>query len=384
MTHGKKKPHSTAAPAGVARILRELVALPSVHPDADPDGTEPGERAIAEWVADCLRRQGAGVHLASFAPHRPSVVAAFEPRGKVRETVLFMPHLDTVGVAGMTVSPFRLTRCDGRLHGRGACDTKGPMAALLAACGSVARRGAFRESVRFLVVATAGEEQGSLGAGWLLKQGLHADFAVALEPTGLKVVHGAKGILRLRLEVAGKSAHGSRPDRGVNAVLRALPLVAGLQRELEPWLRGFGQAGLRGGTMNVGILRGGGEFNLVPAQCECGVEFRLPPGLSTAAVVARVRMVLSCFGVRARLSVVRSGPAFLTSRDHPWVRRVRAVGRGWECVNWFCDANMAAAYGIPAVAFGPGNMRQAHTRDEFIKTSELDAGTAAFTRLLTV
>lgn len=380
MRHGKKKPRPAA---GAGRILGELVAIPSVHPEADPGGTEPGERAAAQWVGDFLSRCGADVRLDSFAAGRPSVVAVFASRGKARETVLFMPHLDTVGVNGMTVPPFRLTRRDGRLYGRGTCDTKGPMAALLAACGDVARRGVFRESVRFLVVATAGEEQGSLGAGWLFQRGLSADFAVALEPTGMKVVHGAKGVLRLRLEVAGKSAHGSRPERGVNAVLRALPLVDRLQRELEPWLRGFGPSGLRGGTMNVGILRGGGEFNLVPARCECGVEFRLPPGLPTAAVIARVRTVIARTGVRARLSVVRSGPAFLTTRDHPWVRQVRSVGRGWDCVNWFCDANMAAACGIPAVAFGPGEIRQAHTRDEYIVASELEAGARAFTRLLT-
>ena len=114
------------------KILRELVALPSVHPEADAMGTIPGEAAMAAWMADHLRSLGGAVTTALIAPGRPSVVGVFEPARKVRATVVFAPHLDTVGVRGMTVPAFKLTESNGRLHGRGACDTKGPTAALLA------------------------------------------------------------------------------------------------------------------------------------------------------------------------------------------------------------------------------------------------------------
>src|SRR3954465_1944340 len=105
-------------------LLREMVALPSVHPEADSGGTKPGEAAMAAWTANYLRRLGADVRIAPLAPGRPSVIGVFEP-ARPTKTIAFAPHLDTVGVGNMTVAPFRLTRRQGRLHGRGACDTKG-------------------------------------------------------------------------------------------------------------------------------------------------------------------------------------------------------------------------------------------------------------------
>src|SRR5262245_44977451 len=118
-------------PSTVIRLLDELVSCPSVQPEGESGGTVPGEAAMAERMSGLLRALGADVELQLAAPNRPNVVGGFEPRRKARATIAFVPHLDTVGVAGMTVPPFALTRRAGRLHGRGACDTKGPTAALL-------------------------------------------------------------------------------------------------------------------------------------------------------------------------------------------------------------------------------------------------------------
>jgi acetylornithine deacetylase/succinyl-diaminopimelate desuccinylase-like protein len=84
----------------------------------------------------------------------------------------------------------------------------------------------------------------------------------------------------------------------------------------------------------------------------------------------------------AKISVIRKGPAFETDRANPWAKQLRAAGAGWAVANWFCDANIFAAHGIPAVAFGPGNIAQAHTRDEFITVRDLEAGVDAFGRFL--
>lgn len=372
-------------PAAAARILAELLALPSVHPEAPAGGSVPGEAAIAAWVAAHLRSLGAGVEARELAPGRPSVVARFDPVGRTTATVLLMPHLDTVGVAGMTVPPFRMTKsAGGRLYGRGACDTKGPMAALLAALGRWARQPATaRGSICWIVAATAGEEQGSLGAAALFDSGLKADFAVALEPTGLKVVHAAKGVLRLWIDVPGRAAHGSRPERGRNAVFAALPLLASIRDNLAPWLAAQSHPVLGRASVNLGTVHSGGEWNVVPDRCRIGLDVRVHPGVRPDNVVARLRSILRRLGVQARIQVVRSKPSFLTQTDHPWARCLRACGRGWTAVDWFCDANVAAAAGIPAVAFGPGSIRQAHTVDEYILESDLAAGTDAFLRFLT-
>ena len=361
------------------KILRELVALPSVHPDADAVGTVQGEAAMAGWMGEHLRALGADVATTLIAPGRPSVVGVFEPVRKARATVVFAPHLDTVGVRGMTVPAFKVTEKDGKLFGRGACDTKGPTAAMLAAVGAWVKSAERRTSdIRWVVAATAGEEQGSLGAQALVKAGFRADFAVALEPTDLKVVYAAKGVLRVWIAVPGRAAHGAKPERGDNAVYRALPLVQALKDELAPWLAAQQHPVLGGCSLNLGILQGGGELNLVPALCRIGLDIRVHPGCAAAEVRRRIAMLVARHAPRAKVSLHREGPAFVTEKTEPWARRLRAAGRGWAAADWFCDANIFAAHGTPAVAFGPGRIRQAHTKDEFILERELRAGAAAF------
>lgn len=365
------------------KILRELVSRPSVHPEADPVGTVQGEAVVAEWVAGHLRSLGADVKTSLIAPGRPSVVGVFEPARKARVTVAFAPHLDTVGVRGMTVPAFKLTEKGGRLYGRGACDTKGPMAAMLAAVGAWLKSPERKASdIRWVVAATAGEEQGSLGAQALVKAGFRADFAVALEPTDLKVVYAAKGVLRVWIEVPGKAAHGSKPERGDNAVYRALPLVQALKDELAPWLAAQRHPVLGGCSLNLGILQGGGELNLVPSLCRIGLDIRVHPGCAAAEVRRRLAALVAQHAPKAKLSLHREGPAFVTEQSEPWAKRLRGAGRGWAAADWFCDANIFAAHGTPAVAFGPGSIRQAHTKDEYIEERELLAGAEAFGRFM--
>jgi len=365
------------------RILRELVAVPSVHPEADSGGTVRGEAAMGECLAGLLRQLGADVHVSWLAPNRPNVVGVFEPTRPARTTVVFAPHLDTVGVANMTVAPFSLTEEAGRLYGRGACDTKGPTAALLAAFARWVRSPARRATdIRWVIAATSGEEQGSLGAQALMKTGFRADFAVALEPTDLRVVSAAKGVLRVWIEIPGKAAHGATPHRGDNAVYRALPLVQALQQEWGPFMASHRHPILGGGSVNLGIMQGGGELNLVPALCRLGLDLRVHPGLTAQTVLRKLRALVARHAPRARLQVHRESPSFVTDRREAWAKRLRAQGRGWAAADWFCDANIFAAQGIPAVAFGPGSIAQAHTRDEYILEKELQAGVTAFAGFL--
>ena len=367
----------------VRAILRALVAIPSVHPEADPGGTVPGEAAAGAWMADHLRSLGAGVETHAIAPGRPTVMGVFEPARRARATIAFAPHLDTVGVRGMTVPAFQLTKRGGRLHGRGACDTKGPTAALLAAFGKWTRSAAARASdVRWIIAATAGEEQGSLGAQALVRRGFKADFAVALEPTDLSVVHAAKGILRVWIEIPGRAAHGAKPERGDNAVYRALPLLMALKEEIAPKLAAQRHPVLGGCSLNVGIVQGGGEMNLVPALCRLGLDIRVHPGFPAAEVLKLLRAATARLAPRARIMLHRKGPPFVTARTEPWARQLRAAGRGWAAADWFCDANIFAGAGIPAVAFGPGSIAQAHTKDEYIVDRELQNGVDAFLKFI--
>jgi acetylornithine deacetylase/succinyl-diaminopimelate desuccinylase-like protein len=336
-------------------------------------------------MADHLRGLGAAVEIRDLAPGRPNVIGVFEPARRARATVVFAPHLDTVGVAGMTVPPFRLTPRAGRLHGRGACDTKGPTAALLWALRRWTRGGPGRagSDVRWIVAATAGEEEGSAGAAALVRSGFRADFGVALEPTSLRVVHAAKGILRLWLETPGRACHGAQPWRGDNAVYRALPLATALRDELAPAFLARRHPVLGPASLNLGVFQGGRDLNIVPDRCRLGLDLRLHPGLPAAEALGLVRELCRRHAPRTRVRIHRQGPAFVTPRTDPWARALRRAGAGWARADWFCDANVLAAAGIPSVAFGPGTIARAHTKDEYITRSDLAAGAAAFGRFLT-
>lgn len=364
-------------------LLRELVAHPSVSPEGESGGTKPGEAAMAEFAANYLKSLGADVQVTDVEPDRPNVVAVFEPRVRAASTVALVPHLDTVGVAGMTVPPFALTQHGERLHGRGACDTKGPFAALLAALTHWRRsRASSHGNVRWVIAATMGEETGGIGARALVRAGFRADFAIALEPTDLRVIHANKGVLRIWIETTGRASHSSNPARGRNAIFPILPLLEKIKEDLIPQLSQCTHPLLGPATVNLGVLAGGHELNIIPEICRAGLDVRTHPDCSNATVLAQLKRLRDQAAPAAKIHVFREGNAYVTPREHPWAAILRPCGRGWGTAPWFCDANRFADAGIPAVAFGPGSIKQAHTNNEFITRAALLDGVTAFRRLL--
>lgn len=384
-------------PTDVRRLLAELIACPSVTAEGDSGGTVHGEARMGAKLAELLRQLGADVEIHTLAPGRPNVVGIFEPPGRAEATILLAPHLDTVGVAGMTVPPFRLTTRGPRLHGRGACDTKGPTAALLWAFRQWTRSPAARRSkIRWIFAATSGEETGSEGAQYLVDQRIFGpadsaggqaprhriDFAVALEPTELRVVYAAKGILRVWLETRGRAAHGAKPELGVNAVYHMLPLARWLAEGVAPDLAKRTHPVLGRASLNLGLISGGQGMNLVPDQCRVGLDIRTHPACDGKMALGRVRAAVRSTAPGAGISVLRESPSFVTAQDGPWIGALRRCARGWATADWFCDANIFAGAGIPSAAFGPGHIRQAHTHDEYLLAKELERGAAAFRRFL--
>lgn len=368
-------------PRDAASLLSDLIAIPSVSPEGDSGGTRPGEAAMAEHVGALLRGLGAEVAVTEVSPGRPNLVATFPAARAEAPTVAFVPHSDTVGVAGMTVPPFAATRRDGRIHGRGACDTKGPMAAALRALAQRrARAGADAARVRWVFAMTMGEEEMSTGAQALCASGFKADFAFALEPTELRAVRAGKGVLRLWIDAQGRACHGSTPELGTNALYRLAPFVAACRDDLAPAFAARRHPDLGGASLNLGVLQGGTELNIVPDRARAGLDIRTHPDFSNADALAEVRARSGALGLDLR--VHRDGPSFALPESHPWLRRIAPGVRGFETAPWFSDANVFNAHGIPSVAFGPGSIAQAHTRDEFIAENALEEGAAAFGRLI--
>ena len=276
-------------------LLRDLVAIPSVNPDGEP-GLPPedcGEKAIAEFVAAFLEDAGAEAEIEEVAPGRPNVLGRFPTDRPGKPRILFAPHLDTVGVGNMTIDPFDPVEREGRIHGRGACDTKGPMAAMLCAIRSLGSRVA-ELPCEIHFVGFASEESRQLGSiHFAQHRAQDYAFAIVGEPTGMEVVHTHKGCTWCTIEVPGISAHASVPESGSNAITRAADLLRALDTDFRAELKAGAREDplLRHSTLNIGQIVGGTRPNIVPHSCTLTVDMRVTPGLLAAGKSATELLV---------------------------------------------------------------------------------------------
>ncbi len=371
-------------PETPASLLQDLIRIPSVNPDAADDPDAAGEGACARRVGELLAACGAETTFEEVLPGRPNVIGRF-PGGEGKPGLLFAPHLDTVSVAGMTIAPFGGEISGGRIHGRGASDTKGTMAAMLWALHEL------RDEIPRLPVAVAfvglmGEEAGQPGSKHFAKRhGGEFAFAIVGEPTSLETVHAHKGCVWHRLSASGHSCHGSTPERGENAIRKLLPPLEALIAHLEARLPGYADAVMGRPTVSLGMLRGGSSPNIVPATCEAILDIRETPALYDAGGSARlVREFLDAPEWSGTLSVETVGDSkpLLTDPETDGVRRLLSIGSSLASAPWYCDAGRLSEGGIPSVACGPGSIAQAHTKDEYLALSDLEAGCDFYRRFL--
>ena len=375
-------------PSSVIELTQALVRIPSVNPDGDPGTPQTGEQACAEYVRDFLEHSGAKAFLDEVEPGRPNVIGHFPTLpsgdGKAKPRIVFAPHTDTVSVGGMTIDPFGGELRDGKLWGRGASDTKGPMASMLWALYEMrAEIPALPVEVHF--AGFMSEESAQLGSQHFAKHHGHYDLAIIAEPTSLKTVFRHKGCLWADVRTTGVAVHGATPELGVNAIVKMSKLVQALDTEFRDLLAESGGADewLGVSTINLGMIQGGTRSNIVADSCTLRVDIRTTPGL---ARVGGALKLLQEFVARQdeTASVTPATEAFHldTDPENPLIQKLIAAGGELTGAPWFCDAAFLAAAGTPAVAIGPGSIAQAHTKDEFIALSDLTDGVAFFRRFL--
>ena len=272
------------------RLLRELIALPSVNPAFLPaKDPRAGEQRVAEFLAATAAKAGLDVEFQTVAAGRANLLARLPVRGQPRQRVVLAPHMDTVGAADGQFSP---SRRGGRLYGRGACDTKGSVAAMLVALGELARSGQRPAETEIVFAGLVDEEHGQKGSRALVASGLRADLAIVGEPTRLQVVTAHKGTLWLKLETRGRSAHGSSPELGCNAVHAMARVVEVIQTAYAAQLRRRRHPLLGSPSVSVGAIRGGTQANIVPDRCTILLDRRTLPGETEAGV--RRELAPSC------------------------------------------------------------------------------------------
>jgi len=360
-----------------AKYLSELIALPSVNPAFLPvNDLRAGERRMADFLAATASRAGVDVEFQAVSPKRSNLLVRLSPAQKAQQRILLAPHLDTVGGPGLRESCFRPTIKKSRLFGRGACDTKGSVAAMMAALCELASGKHRPRRTEIIFAGLVDEECGQTGSRKLAASGFKADLAIVGEPTCLKVVTAHKGALWLRMQTRGKAAHGARPELGRNAVHEMARIVYLLETGYAEQLQKKQHPLLRHATINVGSIEGGKQPNIVPDECSALIDRRTLPGESNSRVLAEINTLLRRNNLSARIRSIQSGACGPMEIDasHPLVQKLfQAAGQKAPAgVDYFSDAGVQAAAGIPSVLFGPGDIAQAHTQNEWISMAELE------------
>ena len=368
----------------VVKLLRDLIALPSVNnaflPPGDPHA---GEEIVADYLKNRARKACLEIETQATNSGRDNLIVRLKPLGQATHRIILAPHMDTVG--GDLDKIFHPTKKGERLHGRGACDTKGSVAVMFHAMEHLAKRHR-PANTEIVFIGFVDEECNQTGSRAFSKLKLRANLALVGEPTRCRVVTAHKGDLWLRLSTRGKAAHGARPELGRNAVHTMAKCIDTIETEYAQNLGKRRHPVLGHPTINTGIVRGGSQPNIVPDLCEADLDRRTLPGESFTTISREIGEVLKKRGLKARLSNVKgyTCPAMETDPTLPIVQQLMRTVRQTKPlgVDYYCDAANIAATGVPAIVWGPGDIAQAHTADEWISIRQIERGMDVLTRFL--
>jgi len=372
------------------RLLRDLVALPSVNPMGRAlHGPGVYEHQVTAYLEEFFRGLGVPFERQTIAPQRDNVVARWE-RPRARRTLLLEVHQDTVPTDNMTIDPFGAKIENGRLYGRGACDIKGGMAAMLAMFARLVRDKP-TGAANVILACTVDEEHTFLGVQRLVRDALRADGAVVAEPTQLQIVNAHKGAVRWHLETRGRSCHSSAPEKGVNAVYHMAHVLVAVQQFAERLRTSRADPLLGPPTLSVGRVEGGASVNTVPDRCRIEIDRRVIPGEDPLEAPRQLAVYLQQ-KLPAEFAFACSEPWFHAPALSPAnsADLVARLGSAIDAVRGshqvvavpYCtDASTLAEAGIPAVVFGPGDIAKAHTCDEWVLLDEVEQASEILYRL---
>jgi len=317
--------------------LARLVQTNSINPTLAPGA--PGEKEVARFIAESLRACGLTVETFEPAPGRTSVLGRLNGTGGGRSLML-NAHCDTVDVAGMA-EPFSGAIRDGKLYGRGAYDMKGSLAAGMAAAKALNDSGT-RLRGDLLVAAVADEEYGSLGTSDLITH-IRVDGAIVTEPTALEVCLAHKGYLWIEVLVAGRAAHGSKFELGIDANMKMGHFLAKLS-DLERDLRSRPGHPLVGPpSLHAAMLSGGTGLSTYAPSSTVQIERRTVPGETEAQATAEIQAIVD--------SLVALDPDFHATVRPFFVRQPFEVPAGARIVQ-AVDRAAAKVRGRPAAHIG--------------------------------
>ncbi|HUG66944.1 MAG TPA: M20 family metallopeptidase [Pirellulaceae bacterium] len=379
----------------VVETLCSLVAIPSVNPmGRDDTGDEFYEYRMTDRLEEIFGGIGVPFERQQIAPKRSNIVARLDGSDQV---LVFEAHQDTVPVDGMTIPPWEPAVRDGRVYGRGSCDIKGGMAAMLAALSRLAEdRPAGMPTI--IMACSVNEEHGFSGASDLASLWDRGesqlvprkpDAVIVAEPTLLNIVVAHKGVARWRIHTGGRAVHSSTPHLGDNAIYHMSRVLQHLEvyaRDVAPTL---GEHRLLGGpTISVGIITGGISVNTVPDACVIEIDRRVLPGEDPLAARQHVIDYLAS-KLDKSVPITHEDP-FIASggladdANGQLAATVSRIASGYGSpgkligVPYGTDAPAFNAIQCPTIVFGPGSIEQAHTKDEWLAIEQLTKATEIY------
>jgi acetylornithine deacetylase len=382
----------------VVDTLCDLVRIPSVNPmGRDVAGEIYWEHRVTHYLEELFQRLELPFERYVVSPQRDNIIVRVDgdiPPERGGKIVMFEAHQDTVPVDGMTIPPFLPTIRDGKVFGRGSCDIKGGMAAMLSAAARLAHeKPAGRPTL--ILACTVNEEHGFTGATHWARTYADAaspqrskilprvpDATIVAEPTQLNVVVAHKGAVRWRCTTTGVATHSSQPQMGDNAVYHMARALLAFERYAKEVAAQQGEHPLVGRpTLSVGTIAGGISVNTVPDRCSIEIDRRVLPGENPDSAFEHVVAFIEQ-NIPAGTPVVNETPFMrtfgLADTDNGEVASrlgdiIRKHGGPGERIGvpFGTDAPHFAATGSPTVVFGPGSIAQAHTADEWLSIDQL-------------
>jgi len=363
--------------------LSELISINSIN----PEWGGPGESGVADFVETFLENAEIESWREEVLPGRSNVMGRIAGKDSNR-AVLLEAHMDTVSVAGMTIPPFSPEVLDGKLYGRGSCDTKAGLAGMMHALAAVEK-----PPCDVYLLAVIDEEhafRGVLGAlDWLEKRGVKAEAAIVAEPTELKVIRCNKGVLRWQIETRGIVAHSSKPHLGRNAIATMARVIVELEKFHEV-LADRTHPLVGAATCNIGLIKGGAQVNFVPEECVITLDRRMLPRETAKSVISEYEEVLRDFPddeviihppmlSDEAMEIAADSPVTLCASSVLSAMGLDAEPRG---VPFGCDCTKLSRAGIPSLIFGPGSIDQAHTAAEFVDIDHVELAFDFYRRFL--
>ena len=371
-------------------LLREMIAIPSVNPMRANSG-ECVEQGMTTFIESVLVRARIDCERQSVAEGRDNVIGIVHSTGSDVKGVMLNSHMDTVPVDNMTIDPFDPLIENGCVFGRGSCDAKASIAAMLVAAIDYANQS---ERAAPVVFAAMADEEFTFSGSWkLIEKSWPVSGCVVGEPTSLRRVIAHKGIVRWRIAIHGLSAHGATPELGRNAVYDGGRVALALEEYAHRLTQKQSHPLLGHGTLNVGRVAGGQAVNIVPDTCVFEVERRLLPGEDGHEVVRDCEVFLrERLGQSVQLAFEEPFLIDPPMETAPSAEIVASLARSQQAVvgfetelagaNYGTDGSKLSRAGIETVVCGPGNIAQAHTANEFIAIEEVELATRIYAHLM--